>query len=103
MATNTSTGEYKLAVTKFISEANRIFSEFLSSEEGKGFSGQVVLVGDSIGAIMAYDALCVSPDPSSVDYAMDKRASSDGSINVDIALAQESGSEQGKYKPVNKI
>ena len=39
-------------------EANRIYSDFLRSEEGKGFCGQICLVGDSVGAIVAYDALC---------------------------------------------
>jgi hypothetical protein len=32
--------------------------EFLKSEEGQGFSGQVCIVADSIGSILAYDALC---------------------------------------------
>lgn len=35
-----------------------IFADFLRSEEGKGFTGQVCLVADSIGSILAYDALC---------------------------------------------
>ena len=37
---------------------------------------QVCLVGDSVGAILAYDALCL-------DSNYFKRASSDGSINED--------------------
>ena len=49
---------YANAVSKFIVEANKIYSDFLRSEEGRGFCGQVCLVGDSIGAIVAYDALC---------------------------------------------
>lgn len=32
--------------------------EFIKSEEGQGFSGQVCIVADSIGSILAYDALC---------------------------------------------
>ena len=38
--------------------ANEIFADFLKSEEGLGFCGQVCLIGDSMGAILAYDALC---------------------------------------------
>lgn len=36
------------------------FVEFLKSEEGNGFCGQVCLVGDSMGSILGYDALCRS-------------------------------------------
>uniref|UniRef100_A0A6P7GDF1 Protein retinal degeneration B-like n=1 Tax=Diabrotica virgifera virgifera TaxID=50390 RepID=A0A6P7GDF1_DIAVI len=32
--------------------------EFIKSEEGQGFSGQVCFVADSIGSILAYDSLC---------------------------------------------
>lgn len=32
--------------------------DFLKSEEGQGFSGQVCIVADSVGSILAYDALC---------------------------------------------
>ena len=53
-----SSSFYADAVSKFSIEANRIYSDFLRSEEGKGFCGQICLVGDSVGAIVAYDALC---------------------------------------------
>lgn len=33
-------------------------SEFIKSEEGFGFGGQVCIVGDSVGSILGYDALC---------------------------------------------
>lgn len=32
--------------------------DFLKAEEGQGFSGQVCIVADSVGSILAYDALC---------------------------------------------
>lgn len=42
----------------FIISLINVFSlEFLKSEEGQGFSGQVSVVADSIGSILAYDAL----------------------------------------------
>lgn len=34
------------------------FTEFLRTEEGQGFTGQVSIVADSVGSILAYDALC---------------------------------------------
>ncbi|CAG0923782.1 unnamed protein product [Notodromas monacha] len=53
----TNSPEYHDAVSRVISRANSVYHEFLRSEEGVGFSGQVVIVGDSAGAIFAYDAL----------------------------------------------
>ena len=41
-----------------IGSANKVYNEFLQSEDGMGFCGQVSLVGDSVGSILAYDALC---------------------------------------------
>lgn len=35
-----------------------MFKDFLKSDEGQGFSGQVCIVADSVGSILAYDALC---------------------------------------------
>ncbi|XP_046390635.1 protein retinal degeneration B isoform X2 [Ischnura elegans] len=54
----TSTPEYHEAVSRTINAANAAYQEFLRSEEGRGFSGQICLIGDSVGAILGYDALC---------------------------------------------
>lgn len=56
----TSTPEYHDAVTKVVSGANQVYQEFIKSEEGRGFNGQVCFIGDSVGSILAYDALCRS-------------------------------------------
>lgn len=32
--------------------------DFMKSEEGQGFTGQVCIVADSVGSVLAYDALC---------------------------------------------
>ena len=83
----TSSPEYTHAVIKFITEANKVYHAFLNSEDGQGFCGQVCLVGDSVGAILAYDALTV---------ANVKRASSDGSINEDrLAEVNAAAAEVG--------
>ncbi len=68
----TSSPEYQSSVSKMINAANNVFAEFLNSDEGIGFCGHVCLIGDSMGAIMAYDALCREHV---------KRSSSDGSVN----------------------
>ncbi|XP_071449416.1 protein retinal degeneration B [Hetaerina americana] len=54
----TSTPEYHEAVSRTINAANAAYQEFLRSDEGQGFSGQICLIGDSVGAILGYDALC---------------------------------------------
>ncbi|XP_008190810.2 protein retinal degeneration B isoform X2 [Tribolium castaneum] len=55
-----STSDYQEAVSRTINAANTTYQEFLKSEEGQGFAGQVCIVADSIGSILAYDALCRS-------------------------------------------
>nr|XP_022903080.1 protein retinal degeneration B isoform X2 [Onthophagus taurus] len=54
----TSTPDYQDNITKVITSANYVYQEFLKSEEGKGFTGQICIVSDSMGSILAYDALC---------------------------------------------
>ena len=49
--------EYWDAVAKTVQTANQVYHDFLKSEEGHAFSGQVVFIGDSMGSILAYDAL----------------------------------------------
>lgn len=50
--------DFQDAINKTVASANIVYNEFLKSEEGKGFNGQVAIVGDSMGAILAHDALC---------------------------------------------
>lgn len=50
--------EYQECVTRVVASANQAYHEFLRSEEGNGFVGQVAIIGDSVGAILGYDALC---------------------------------------------
>ncbi|XP_077996316.1 membrane-associated phosphatidylinositol transfer protein 2-like [Glandiceps talaboti] len=54
----TSSPEYVDIVTTTINRANAVFSDFIKSEEGMGFTGQVSMIGDSMGAILGYDILC---------------------------------------------
>ncbi|XP_044015290.1 protein retinal degeneration B isoform X2 [Aphidius gifuensis] len=54
----TSTPDYQDSITKVINSANQIYSDFIKCDEGKGFAGQISFIGDSVGSILAYDALC---------------------------------------------
>ncbi|XP_029155985.1 protein retinal degeneration B isoform X2 [Nylanderia fulva] len=52
-----SSSDYQDAVSRVVLAANQVYHDFVKSEEGKGFSGQICFVGDSVGSILAYDAL----------------------------------------------
>ncbi|XP_035381873.1 membrane-associated phosphatidylinositol transfer protein 2-like isoform X5 [Electrophorus electricus] len=56
----TSSPQYQDAVTTVISRANQVYSDFLRSLDGTSFSGQVCLIGDCVGGILGFDALCSS-------------------------------------------
>ncbi|XP_055684260.1 protein retinal degeneration B isoform X2 [Lutzomyia longipalpis] len=69
----TCTQEFQDAVNQAVTAANLAYSDFQRCEEGCGFAGQVVLIGDSMGGILAYDALCRSygrlgSDASALDF-----------------------------------
>lgn len=54
----TSRPDYQEYVSQLISLANKEYQDFLQTEEGFGFSGQVCILADSVGSLLAYDALC---------------------------------------------
>ncbi|XP_072356501.1 membrane-associated phosphatidylinositol transfer protein 1-like, partial [Scyliorhinus torazame] len=54
----TSSAQYRDAVNAVIARSNQVFAEFLKSEEGTNFKGQVCLIGDCVGGILGFDALC---------------------------------------------
>ncbi|OQR75841.1 membrane-associated phosphatidylinositol transfer protein 2-like [Tropilaelaps mercedesae] len=52
-----STPEYIEYLGSAIAAVNGAYHDFLKTPEGLGFTGQVVLIGDSLGAILAFDAV----------------------------------------------
>ncbi|GAB0094369.1 protein retinal degeneration B [Sergentomyia squamirostris] len=73
----TCTTEFQDAVNQAVTASNLAFSDFQRCEEGCGFTGQVVLIGDSMGGILAYDALCraserLGSDASALDFVDDR-------------------------------
>ncbi|XP_031433045.1 membrane-associated phosphatidylinositol transfer protein 2 isoform X3 [Clupea harengus] len=56
----TSAPQYQEAVATVITRANQVYSDFIKSAEGASFSGQVCVIGDCVGGILAFDALCSS-------------------------------------------
>uniref|UniRef100_A0A7N6F9Q5 DDHD domain-containing protein n=1 Tax=Anabas testudineus TaxID=64144 RepID=A0A7N6F9Q5_ANATE len=56
----TSAPQYQEAVATVIVRANQVFADFIKSLDGAAFSGQVCLIGDCVGGILGFDALCSS-------------------------------------------
>ncbi|KAL0965765.1 hypothetical protein UPYG_G00285430 [Umbra pygmaea] len=56
----TSAPQYQDAVTTVIQRANQVYGDFIRSLEGASFSGQVCVIGDCVGGILGFDALCSS-------------------------------------------
>lgn len=54
----TCSPDFQDAINRTVTAANAIYADFLKTEEGRGFSGQVAIIGDSMGAVLAHDALC---------------------------------------------
>ncbi|XP_036380458.1 membrane-associated phosphatidylinositol transfer protein 3-like isoform X1 [Megalops cyprinoides] len=51
---------YQDAVATVIARANQVYHSFLQSPDGLGFMGQVCLMGDCVGGVLCFDALCFS-------------------------------------------
>ncbi|XP_062445666.1 membrane-associated phosphatidylinositol transfer protein 2 isoform X6 [Rhea pennata] len=71
----TSSPQYQEAVAAVIVRANQAYSEFIRSQEGTSFNGQVCLVGDCVGGILGFDALCYSNQTVSESQNSSRRGS----------------------------
>ncbi|KYN14107.1 Protein retinal degeneration B [Trachymyrmex cornetzi] len=86
-----SSSEYQDTVSRVVMSANQVYHDFIKSDEGKGFSGQICFVSDSVGSILTYDALCKATQHS--------RHSSENSILEGTGQQgnDNSGNEDGKH------
>ncbi|XP_014443575.1 membrane-associated phosphatidylinositol transfer protein 2 [Tupaia chinensis] len=71
----TSSPQYQEAVTTVIQRANLAYGDFIKSQEGMTFNGQVCLIGDCVGGILAFDALCYSSQPVTDSQSSSRRGS----------------------------
>uniref|UniRef100_A0A8C8VFM4 Phosphatidylinositol transfer protein membrane associated 2 n=1 Tax=Pelusios castaneus TaxID=367368 RepID=A0A8C8VFM4_9SAUR len=71
----TSSPQYQEAVATVILRTNQAYSEFIKSQEGTSFTGQVCLVGDCVGGILGFDALCYSNQTVSESQNSSRRGS----------------------------
>ncbi|KAL9886990.1 retinal degeneration B isoform 1-T2 [Glossina fuscipes fuscipes] len=69
--------EFQDTVNKTIIAANIVYHEFVKSEEGHGFSGQIIMLGDSMGSLLAYEALCRSTNSNDVGGIRSSRNTDD--------------------------
>ncbi|XP_031303878.1 membrane-associated phosphatidylinositol transfer protein 1 isoform X1 [Camelus dromedarius] len=82
----TSSSRYQGAVATVIARTNQAYTAFLRSSEGAGFCGQVVLIGDGVGGILGFDALCHSAGAGPGSRGSSRR----GSMNNEL-LSPEVG------------
>ncbi|XP_060612817.2 membrane-associated phosphatidylinositol transfer protein 3 [Anolis sagrei] len=94
-----SSPEYQGAVATVISRANQVYAQFLRSPEGLGFSGQVCLIGDCVGGILAFDAICFSAGLADESQASSRRGSA--SSAQDNSLSAED-SNLGEVQRLSK-
>lgn len=71
----TSSPQYLEAVATVIHRANQVYLDFTKSHEGISFTGQVCLVGDCVGGILGFDALCYSNQTVSESQNSSRRGS----------------------------
>nr|XP_045003459.1 membrane-associated phosphatidylinositol transfer protein 1 isoform X3 [Jaculus jaculus] len=71
----TSSSRYQGAVATVITRTNQAYAAFLRSSEGTGFCGQVVLIGDGVGGILGFDALCHSANVGTGSRGSSRRGS----------------------------
>ncbi|XP_074701053.1 membrane-associated phosphatidylinositol transfer protein 3 isoform X3 [Strix aluco] len=76
-----SSPQYQDAIAMVISRANQVYNEFLKSTDGAGFNGQVCLIGDCIGGILGFDAICSNSNTADESRNSSRRGST-SSIQV---------------------
>ncbi|XP_057570413.1 membrane-associated phosphatidylinositol transfer protein 3 isoform X1 [Hippopotamus amphibius kiboko] len=85
-----SSPQYQDAVATVIERANQVYAEFLRSPDGIGFSGQVCLIGDCVGGLLAFDAICYRAGPSGDSPGSSSRKGSISSTqDTPVAVEEE--------------
>uniref|UniRef100_A0AAQ6A3M2 DDHD domain-containing protein n=1 Tax=Amphiprion ocellaris TaxID=80972 RepID=A0AAQ6A3M2_AMPOC len=88
----TSAPQYQDAVATVILRANQVYSDFIRSLEGASFSGQVCVIGDCVGGILGFDALC----SSAVTVSESQNSSRRGST---ISREHANSTQKGHSRP----
>ncbi|KAM8743138.1 membrane-associated phosphatidylinositol transfer protein 2 isoform 1-T1 [Acanthopagrus schlegelii] len=80
----TSAPQYQDAVATVILRANQVYSDFIKSLEGESFNGQVCVIGDCVGGILGFDALCSSSVTVSESQNSSRRGSAISVQDTDL-------------------
>lgn len=62
---------YPDIVIQSIQAANKVYHDFVRSNEGSGFKGDISIIGDSVGSIIAYDALRMTAKTNGNQFIFD--------------------------------
>ncbi|KAJ8369225.1 hypothetical protein SKAU_G00092530 [Synaphobranchus kaupii] len=93
---------YQEAVATVIARANQVYHSFLQSQDGQGFTGQVCLIGDCIGGILCFDALCFSGSPKLGSPSNSIKNNSTESLKDSLGLVEESCPNLSSSKRLSK-
>ncbi|KAI4533197.1 hypothetical protein MG293_016216 [Ovis ammon polii] len=93
-----SSPQYQDAVATVIERANQVYAEFLKSPDGIGFSGQVSLIGDCVGGLLAFDAICYSAGPTGDSPGSSSRKGSFSSTQDAPVVVEEECSLAGSKR-----
>ncbi|GLD51787.1 membrane-associated phosphatidylinositol transfer protein 2-like isoform X1 [Lates japonicus] len=80
----TSAPQYQDAVATVILRANQVYNDFIKSLEGASFNGQVCVIGDCVGGILGFDALCSSSVTVSESQNSSRRGSAISVQDTDL-------------------
>ncbi|XP_062414904.1 membrane-associated phosphatidylinositol transfer protein 2 isoform X1 [Pungitius pungitius] len=80
----TSAPQYQDAVAAVILRANQVYGDFVRSLEGASFNGQVCVIGDCVGGILGFDALCSSSVTVSESQNSSRRGSAISVQDADL-------------------
>uniref|UniRef100_A0A7N8XF59 PITPNM family member 3 n=1 Tax=Mastacembelus armatus TaxID=205130 RepID=A0A7N8XF59_9TELE len=93
---------YQDAVATVIARANQVYHSFLQSEDGQGFTGQVCLMGDCVGGVLCFDALCFSNHQRPASPSNSSRNNSTESLKDNSGLLGESSTGLSSSKRLSK-
>uniref|UniRef100_A0A3B4AVJ1 DDHD domain-containing protein n=1 Tax=Periophthalmus magnuspinnatus TaxID=409849 RepID=A0A3B4AVJ1_9GOBI len=82
----TSAPQYQDTVATVILRANQVYSDFIKSLEGAPFTGQVCVIGDCVGGILGFDALCSSSIVVSESQNSSRRGSTINLLSPGIVI-----------------
>ncbi|XP_060931661.1 membrane-associated phosphatidylinositol transfer protein 2 isoform X2 [Limanda limanda] len=80
----TSAPQYQDAVASVILRANQVYGDFIKSPDGASFCGQVCVIGDCVGGILGFDALCSSSVTVSESQNSSRRGSTISVQDTDL-------------------